>query len=56
MNENRMESDHSPILFHINCSGKIEPNALSGKPRMNFAKADWPLYARLMVELATSLT
>ena len=56
LNSHRMESDHSPSLFHISCSGKIELNALSGKPRLNFAIADWPLYARLLVELANSLT
>jgi len=46
LNSHRMESDHSPILFHINCSGKIELSASSGKLRLNFAKADWSLYAR----------
>ncbi len=56
LNSHRMESDHSPILFHINCSGKIELSASSGKLRLNFAKADWSLYARLLVELANSLT
>ena len=56
LNSHRMESDHSPILFHINCSGKIELSASSGKLRLNFAKADWSLYARLLVELANSVT
>jgi len=30
LNEFRMESDHSPIMFHINCSGKVKHNTLSG--------------------------
>jgi len=51
-----MESDHSPILFHINCSGKNKQSASSGKLRFNFAKVDWSLYARLLVELANNLT
>ncbi len=56
LNEFRMESDHSPIIFHINCSGKVKHNTLSGKSRLNFAKADWPLYERLMVEHANNLS
>ena len=51
-----MESDHSPIMFHINCSGKVKHNTLSGKSRLNFSKADWPLYERLLVDFANSLS
>ena len=48
LNDFRMDSDHCPLLFYINCTSKIQQNALHGKPRLNFAKADWPLYERLM--------
>jgi exonuclease III len=50
----RMESDHCPILFYINCAGKIKQNAFHGKPRLNFAKADWTLYKTLMADKSNS--
>ncbi len=36
LNDYRMESDHSPILFHINCSGKIKKNTFPGEALPNF--------------------
>ncbi len=51
-----MKNDHSPIMFHTNCSEIVKHNTSSGKSRLNFSKPDWPLYKRLMVDFANSLS
>ena len=56
LNDYRMESDHSPIYFEICCSGNTKSLTQNSKPRLNFAKADWLLYQRELIEKAFSVS
>ncbi len=52
LNEQKMSSDHCPVIFNINLGDKIKLDLNENKIRLNFAKADWDQYSAILEEAA----
>ena len=56
LNEVNMSSDHCPISFDMQLSDSFLLDSTDSKIRLNFAKADWDLFRKILDENTNKLT
>ena len=56
LTDHNMTSDHCPISFNVQLSENQTLDSIDSKSRLNFAKADWPLFRKILDDNAKNLT